>query len=180
MITVRDATPADAAAEAAVHIATWQATYAHVFLADYLADLDHAGWTEGHRRQIDNSPPRITLVAVDAESGEIVGFTHAGPWRVGSPPAYDPARGEVYAIYVRPDAWGTGAGRALMQGAVDRLAETGRHEIGLWVLDDNPRARRFYERFGFRASGEVSTFTADRGGPHQTTVTEIEYALTVG
>jgi GNAT superfamily N-acetyltransferase len=179
MITVRDATIPDASAEAAVHIATWQAAYAHAFPQAYLAALDHDAWTANHRVHIQRSPPRISLVAVD-DSGEIVGFTHAGPRRVASPPQYDPEGGEVYAIYVHPDAWGTGAGRALMQAAVDRLATVGRRDICLWVLDDNPRARRFYERFGFTPSGETSTYTIDRGGPHETTATEVRYELTVG
>jgi RimJ/RimL family protein N-acetyltransferase len=36
----------------------------------------------------------------------------------------------------------------------DWLAEEGYNSAMLWVLADNPRARRFYEREGWRADGE--------------------------
>ena len=54
----------------------------------------------------------------------------------------------MYAIYVRPEAWGTGSGWALMDAAVEWLAERWREAI-LWVAEENPRARRFYERYGW-------------------------------
>ncbi len=57
---------------------------------------------------------------------------------------------EVYAIYVHPDAWSTGAGRALMTEALVQLGDVA---VVLWVLEDNHRARRFYERAGFVADG---------------------------
>jgi GNAT superfamily N-acetyltransferase len=60
--------------------------------------------------------------------------------------------GELYAIYVDPDSWSTGVGRALIARAEERLAEE-YDEATLWVLDDNPRARRFYERAGWAPDG---------------------------
>ena len=68
----------------------------------------------------------------------------------------------MYAIYVRPEAWGTGSGWALMDAAVAWLAERWREAI-LWVAEENPRARRFYERYGWvaestrRRSSQVPT-----------------------
>jgi ribosomal protein S18 acetylase RimI-like enzyme len=64
-----------------------------------------------------------------------------------------------------------------MQEAIDRLAKDGRSEIRVWVLDDNPRARRFYERFGFELDGETASYVADRGGRHETAVDEVRYTL---
>ena len=65
-------------------------------------------------------------------------------------PATRTESGEVYAIYVRPDAWGTGSGWALMDAAVAWLADRWQEAI-LWVAEENPRARRFYERYGWVA-----------------------------
>ena len=73
----------------------------------------------------------------------IVGFASVGPSRD------ERGIGELYAIYVEPDQWSTGAGRALIERAEERL----RHAYGeatLWVLEDNPRARAFYERGGWQ------------------------------
>jgi ribosomal protein S18 acetylase RimI-like enzyme len=176
MITVRDATPEDASTAAAVHIAAWQMTYAHVFPNAYLSGFKLDAWIANHLSNINNSPPRMSLVAID-EPGGVVGFLHGGPARVGRPPSYDPEIGEVYAIYVHPDRWGAGAGRALMQEAIDRFAKDGRTEIRVWVLDDNPRARTFYERMGFELDGATDSYVADRGGPHETAVDEVRYTL---
>jgi RimJ/RimL family protein N-acetyltransferase len=83
----------------------------------------------------------------------------------------------VYAIYVDPDRWSTGTGRALMDTAVAHLHDAGFVEIRLWVLDDNPRARRFYERAGFRADGVTKVDTFDAGGRFETEAVEVRYAL---
>ena len=48
------------------------------------------------------------------------------------------------------DDWGTGSGWALMDAAVTWLAERWQAAI-LWVAEENPRARRFYERYGWVA-----------------------------
>ena len=48
-----------------------------------------------------------------------------------------PSTGEISSIYLVPEVWGTGLGRALMQTCVDRLAEDGHHEAVLWVLVTN-------------------------------------------
>ena len=48
---------------------------------------------------------------------------------------------------------GKGYGRALLQAAVDKLAEMGCTDILLWVLAENERAKKFYEKNGFSASG---------------------------
>ena len=58
--------------------------------------------------------------------------------------------GELYAIYVYPEAWGSGAGPQLMREARAWLTERFPGAI-LWVLEDNPRARGFYEREGWTA-----------------------------
>jgi GNAT superfamily N-acetyltransferase len=68
--------------------------------------------------------------------------------------AEDPrGAGELYAINVDPDHWGTGAGRALLLAAHAQLARLGYHEAVLWVLPDNHRARRSYETAGWVADG---------------------------
>jgi ribosomal protein S18 acetylase RimI-like enzyme len=82
-------------------------------------------------------------------SGEdVVGFASHGPSRD------EPGIGELFTIYVRPAAWGTGVGRTLMRETLERLRSHGFDEAVLWVLEDNPRTRRFYELAGWRLDGE--------------------------
>ena len=60
-------------------------------------------------------------------------------------------------INVDPDAWGTGAGRALLQAVQAELARLGFEEAVLWVLPANARARRFYEIAGWACDGTERT-----------------------
>ena len=80
---------------------------------------------------------------------------------------------ELYALYVHPDWWSTGTGRALMDRSLARVCAAGYMSITLWVLRDNARARRFYGRAGFAADGARHVLD-DLGG-----VTEIRYRRTL-
>jgi len=82
-------------------------------------------------------------------AGEVAGFAGLGPARD------DAQVGEVYTIYVLPDVWSRGVGRALMVETLSLLRGEGFAEAILWVLEDNPRTRHFYELAGWRADGGV-------------------------
>jgi GNAT superfamily N-acetyltransferase len=143
-VVVRDAGPEDAATISDVRIRSWQAAYAHVFPAERLASLDERREQQArHWRTVIEEPSVPGHMLVAERGGEAIGFSSIGRARD------DPAAGEIYAIYVLPEAWGTGAGHALMQESVRRLRDDGYGEGILWVLDDNPRARTFYEREGW-------------------------------
>jgi GNAT superfamily N-acetyltransferase len=87
----------------------------------------------------------------------------------------DPQRtGEVFAIYVDPDVWGTGAGRQLMAGAVAELTRLGYIDAILWVLDANDRARRFYVLAGWEEDGASKT-----DGSRGFDITEVRYRKTL-
>jgi ribosomal protein S18 acetylase RimI-like enzyme len=77
--------------------------------------------------------------------------------------------GEVYAIYVVSAWWSAGAGRALMNAALAALRADGYRRAVLWVLADNVRARRFYDRAGFAPDG-ACTIISGLGG-----VLEVRY-----
>jgi ribosomal protein S18 acetylase RimI-like enzyme len=135
---VRPARRDDAADLARVHIASWQQAYRHVFPADFLSGLDVVGRTERFRRSIEANADLL----VAEEEGRVVGFCVSGP-------ADDEGWGEVYAIYVHPEHWGRGFGHELITAAENRLALSGYDRVLLWVIDDHPQARSFYERQGW-------------------------------
>ena len=145
---VRPARVDDAAAIADAHTRAWQAAYEHVFGAENLATIDserRRSWWERRVRE------GLETVLVAETEGRVVAFASLGADRD------DAARGELYAIYALPEAWGSGAGRALLEASVEELREGGYREAILWVLDDNPRARRFYEREGWSPDGGAKT-----------------------
>jgi ribosomal protein S18 acetylase RimI-like enzyme len=64
---------------------------------------------------------------------------------------------EIVAIHTLPESWGTGLGAAMLTEA---LRQIGERNIFLWAFRENVRARRFYEKQGFRWDGteRVSQF----------------------
>ncbi len=67
-------------------------------------------------------------------------------------------RGVVHlmAMWVHPTLRGSGAADALVTALVDWAAAEGATEVTLCIAKDNDRARRCYERHGFRATGVES------------------------
>jgi ribosomal protein S18 acetylase RimI-like enzyme len=145
---VRDATAEDARGIAHVRGETWRAAYAHIFTSDQLATISEDQDMERWARFLFALPPHSgALVAVHGVS--IVGFASHGPARD------DAAIGELYTIYVLPESSGLGVGRALMRETLERMRRHDFTEAVLWVLEDNPRTRRFYELAGWHADGGV-------------------------
>jgi len=63
--------------------------------------------------------------------------------------------GEIIAFYFLPEYWGQGWAGDLMDFALQTLRQQGYGHILLWVLKDNARARRFYEKQGFAVDGRA-------------------------
>jgi GNAT superfamily N-acetyltransferase len=150
MNTVRRAALADAPAIGRVHVRAWQAAYRGHMPDAYLDALrpeDRAAHWEGALRRDD----LVGTILVVERDGAVVGFAAVGP-------AQEPAgAGELYAINLDPDHWGTGAGRALLEAAQAELARLGFAETVLWVLPGNARARRFYAAAGWVTDGAERT-----------------------
>jgi GNAT superfamily N-acetyltransferase len=151
---VREALVDDARAIAKVHTRTWQLAYDHVFPTERLAGIVEERRAEQWHEIIREPEARShTLVATEVEGEKVVGFASCGPSR--DPSADAETVGELYAVYVLPEVWGRGFGRALMQEVLDRLRGDGFLEAMLWVIEDNPRTRRYYERAGWQFDGGV-------------------------
>jgi GNAT superfamily N-acetyltransferase len=60
-----------------------------------------------------------------------------------------PNHGEIVSLYFLPEYIGKGYGTPLFLRCIEELHNLGYSRILLWVLEENARARRFYERNGF-------------------------------
>jgi GNAT superfamily N-acetyltransferase len=178
MVRIRPAGPADGPAIARVRAQTWEVAYAGVIPAEQLARLTAP---EAVARDSVWRVGRSTDGVLVAESDDdLVGFAAFGPerdedYQPGQPLREPPEhrRAELYGIYVVPSRWSTGTGRALMDGVLALTQQLGYTDISLWVLEANNRARRFYEKAGFRLTGECGVL---RGLPG---VTQVRYRRTV-
>lgn len=79
--------------------------------------------------------------------GEIVGAHATQP--------VDVERGiaSLRRLYLQPEMRGTGAGKALMDWALEWCREHGFRRIEFWSDTRFERAHRFFERFGFKRGG---------------------------
>jgi GNAT superfamily N-acetyltransferase len=123
MLTLRPATPGDAAEIAEIHLAARRT--AMPWLAVVHSDEDTLAWV----RDVV-VPAHVVWVAL--AEGVVAG--------------YMALRGdELEALYVRPEAQGAGAGTALLEKAVDLSPR----RLRLWTFQRNASARAFYEQRGF-------------------------------
>ncbi|WP_433240919.1 N-acetyltransferase family protein [Streptosporangium sp. CA-135522] len=145
---VRDGGPDDAEDVLRIKTETWKTAYRGLLPQDFLDEL------RVELREVELWRARFAGAAERVVIGEAGGVS-AGFSLFGSARDREIPGGEIYAIYVLSEHWSTGLGLALMNRSVARLREMGHAEAGLWVLESNVRARRFYERFGFTLSGRV-------------------------
>jgi GNAT superfamily N-acetyltransferase len=173
VVVIRAGSAAHAAQIAAVQREAWFAAYEGVIAPEVIDRVTTPDNGARVRQSFRTRPWQRMLVAVDpaavdpAASGT-VGYASFGPemdvlnapWP--HPLTADGEGGrvaELYALYVRPAWWSTGTGHALMEKVLARSAAAGYRSITLWVLRDNQRARRFYERAGFAPDGATNVLT---------------------
>ena len=68
------------------------------------------------------------------------------------PDEQDPAQGEVFGLYVVPDARSTGVSWRLVEATADLAIQAGYTQLYYWVGTDNARAVGFAQNFGFRTT----------------------------
>jgi mycothiol synthase len=117
---------------------------------------EQGGWTEAEvaeRRGEAWFDPEGVFLAVDAESGALLGFH----WTK----IHGPALGEVYVVGVDPDAQGRGLGRTLtlvgLRHLADRLGAGA--EVTLYVEANNSAAVKTYQRLDFGVFAEDVAYT---------------------
>jgi ribosomal protein S18 acetylase RimI-like enzyme len=187
VVGIRPEDPDDALAVAGVHVRSWQAGYAGIMPDEVLSRLNVTAWAQ-RRRELGTAEPdhpfRTLVASSDGgpDDAAVIGFVTVGPYRLDQDPdQLDHRYGEILGHHVEPAHWGTGVGRSLLTAAVAELTGQGQTELRLWVLADNERARRFYERAGLVADGERSTYELQRpGGRPPLRLTELRYAARLG
>ena len=146
-MNLRPAVPEDAMAVARVHVRAWQVAYRALMPEDYLARLRPEERAQRYDFGTRDPARPSTLVAVEAAT--ILGFATICPARDEDAAG----QGELCALYVEPDCWGRGVGRALASAARGDLCRRGFTRAVLWVVAGNTRAEQFYRADGWSADG---------------------------
>ncbi len=147
----RHAEVADARQIAEIHVASWKVAYRELLPASDLDQLEVSQFESWRGRRIEAMDRSNSATLVVLDDGKIVGFVDVGPTRDEHLDAREVA--ELYAIYLDPERWGSGYGRTLIVAAEAAMAELGFGSAMLWVLEENSRARAFYESAGWESDG---------------------------
>ncbi|RMG17996.1 MAG: GNAT family N-acetyltransferase [Deltaproteobacteria bacterium] len=140
---VRPAAPSDLPGIAAVHAAAFEVAHARWIRPEARAALSAQAFAHRWTRFFAEARRRRHTGAWVAVTGETV----AGVLSLAPSRDADAAGQEIRALYVAPDRLRRGIGRALLERALWLHPD---RPYTLWVVEDNRRARAFYEALGFR------------------------------
>ena len=167
--SIREVMVEDAYEYAACHIACWRAAYNGIIPDDFLdkmaSELDQRAES---CRQTIISPGGYKQFYAEHD-GKMVGRLIFSKSRDEDMPD----AGEIGAIYLLEEYWGKGLGLRMMDFAIGMLKRDGHNKFIVWVLEENHRARRFYEKYGFSFDGTMKEITI--GKP----LIEIRYVKTL-
>lgn len=144
---VREATVKDVKDISRIYAQSWKAAYAGLLPQAFLDTIDDGRWVEKFNADIGGGALSALMIM---DGGRPAGCAAFGRSREESRTGW----GELVSVYLHPDYFGAGYGQALLEAAMHKLREQGHERVFLWVLRENSRARRFYEKNGFAPSGE--------------------------
>lgn len=133
----------DAAAIAHILVKSRQVAYRGIMTDALLDNISVKQREESWRQHLKSAGEAYLLRSSNTAIGviEISDFRDAIPEFFGW--------GEIPVIYLLPEYYGLGLGGGLMQFALALLAQRGRENVGIWVLEKNMRAIGFYQKYGF-------------------------------
>jgi ribosomal protein S18 acetylase RimI-like enzyme len=111
------------------------------FISEYERE---SGWSKREWLAMFES----ALWVVARNRGRIVGLARS------SREAAQPWQRHVESVWVEPHFRRRGITRRLIEGLIEGEHGAGVSELVIWVIEGNDRARRAYERFGFKPTGE--------------------------
>lgn len=150
-LTIRRATPADAAAVSRIATRTFTETFGHLYEdEDLQAFLQDSFAVEKQALILGLDAYAIWLLEDD---GEPVGHAAAGPCGLPHPEA-GPEDGELKRLYVLSGYQSGGWGGRLFAAALEWLEREGPRTLWISVWSENLGAQRFYARAGFEFAGE--------------------------
>jgi len=159
VVTLRRLMPQDADLLRTIRLRSLQDA-PRAFGSSYDRELSFTPENWRSRLRSDSTP---TFVDEDAD-GNIAGLA------TGIPDADESSLAHLVAMWVAPEARGTGAGDRLVAGIVGWARCEGFSAVRLRVTEGNLPAERLYDRHGFHRTG--TTFYRNRDG-----LTEIELEL---
>lgn len=152
MIALTTPTPADAAELDAMAEASWRDTFAHFYRAEDLNAFLTEQFGPDGRLRADLADPAIRWQVARAD-GAIAGYAKMVPPTLEQATPADAQLGQLYVA----TAWhGRGVAQALMDWSIATARARNAPALLLTVFEENHRAIRFYQRYGFVHVGDYA------------------------
>lgn len=147
-IRTRIANIQDAISMSIIHANSWKKAYQGLLSDEYLNGIKDTRWVDMITKGLEDNTMKAWVVT---NEDKIIACTCIGDSR------YQDYEGqlEVISIYVLPEYWNLGAGSLLIEDILEYALNNNYLEIGLWVLDGNNQAIKFYEKNGFLSNGDT-------------------------
>lgn len=157
MIEIRWSTAEDAQALARLHAASWRNAYAGILSRPSIERMvSHRGAAFWRRT---SGAGRALVLTLD---GAVLGYATMGFDRRAARTG-DTDTGEIFELYLAPEAQGVGLGRRLFEAARGELSAYGLRRLRVWALAENEVGCRFYRALG----GEEWSRTRERIGDRE-------------
>ncbi|ACB84646.1 GNAT family N-acetyltransferase [Natranaerobius thermophilus] len=148
--TIRWAKKEDCKELGKIHTKSWQMAYKNIIPDEILKRLNPTKRAEYFQNSLEQGTEKTGVIKVD---DKIIGFITIGECRDDD---YKSETGEIWGMYLLPDYWRQGYGKALISWGIEKLKEKGYRKATLWVLEKSKGPRKFYERMGFIEEGKVN------------------------
>lgn len=130
-----------------IHYQSWIICYRGMLDDHFLDTMDPQRWVAFFQKTLGT----ILKGAILEVEGKPAGCV---TYKISDELYGDQQAGEIVSFYFLPSFWGKGVSSLLMQWVLDQLREMKCSVVSLWVLEQNKRACRFYEKMGFHMTSE--------------------------
>lgn len=193
MGNIRLATIKDVKSLSSIHAKTWKTAYIDYISYEYLEGISEERWVLAFTKNIEENLYEVALYNVHGKNTGCITYGKARgevTCNTGDNCSSDSKEincksdsgkncctsnlkdAEIISLYVLPEFWSSKQGYELIKFALDKLKSQGYGKCSLWVIEENERARHFYERVGFVCDSLKTTINL--GGQD---LTEIKYSI---
>jgi 3-deoxy-manno-octulosonate cytidylyltransferase (CMP-KDO synthetase) len=144
-VDIRSATRNDLPRVAAVHVESWQRSFAGIAPDDYLAAMTVEKRLKAYSER--ESGGQYSMLVVEHPKDGIVGFADFGTPKLGG--GYD---AQIFSIYFLPEYQRRGLGSRLFKRCVNRMRRDDVRSLCLDSLEASPY-RSFYDKMGGKVVG---------------------------
>jgi len=142
----------DSIAASFIYAMGWKSGYKGIFTEKLLANILLDNWVNLFNANLITKRSEIAILNVDGEDVGAGGYGLSRDYN-------DSEIGEITSIYFLEKAWGKGYAKNLMDFMTKQLRKKGYKRVNIWVLSENIRAQKFYEKYGFKRTGNEKSAT---------------------